>query len=295
MTASTLGDVALAYVAAQAADLAATDPLVRADRPDAVHRMRVAARRLRSVLATYRAVLDPAAGPALRDDLRWLGSALGSVRDAEVMQRRLLVAVDTLPARLVVGDVVSRIGSTLGERRAVALRCAIADLDGDRYRDLRERLDRLCADPPATADAQRRADAALPELLARCGRRVERAGRRAAATTPGPDQDVALHELRKAAKRARYAAESAVPVVGPGAAKVVRRMTALQDHLGAYQDVVVARTVLHELAEQAQIDGQDSFTYGVLAAGDEAHARRLREQTPALLARAVAAAHAVRR
>jgi inorganic triphosphatase YgiF len=44
------GDVVLAYLAAQVAQLRRYDPLVRQDAPDAVHQMRVAARRMRSAL-----------------------------------------------------------------------------------------------------------------------------------------------------------------------------------------------------------------------------------------------------
>ncbi len=45
------------------------DPLVRAESPDAVHRMRIASRRLRSNLATYRPVLDREATDPVLDEL----------------------------------------------------------------------------------------------------------------------------------------------------------------------------------------------------------------------------------
>jgi CHAD domain-containing protein len=283
---TTLGEVAAAYVAAQAEALAVVEPLAREDRPDAIHRMRVAARRLRSALATYRAVVDPAVGTALRDELRWLGGTLGEVRDAEVIQQRLLAAVAGLPHRQVVGDAAERITVVLGARRAAALRVALADLDGGRYLVLRERLDRFATTPPLLPAADAGGAATLPQLLARSGHRVKRAAVRAGAATPGPEQDAALHEVRKAAKRARYAAESAAPVLGGAATRAASRMAAVQDHLGAYQDVVVSLAVLRELAEQAQADGQSAFTYGVLSGGDELRARQLLEQAPVVVRRA---------
>ena len=58
------------------------DPAVRLDADDAVHKMRVAVRRLRSTLATYRRLLDRDVTEPLRDELKWLGGVLGAVRDA---------------------------------------------------------------------------------------------------------------------------------------------------------------------------------------------------------------------
>lgn len=289
MARTTVGEVATAYVAAQAAALAAADPLARADRPDSIHRMRVAARRLRSVLSAYRAVVDPDVAGTLGDELRWLGDSLGQVRDAEVIAHRLLTACAALPHHQVVGDVPGRITAVLGARRAAALRVTLADLDSGRYLALRGRLDRFVAKPPLRSRADAAADDALPRLASRAGRRVERAALRAGAAVAGPGQDAALHDVRKAAKRARYAAESAVPVLGTHADRAARRMAALQDHLGAYQDVVVSRGVLHELASSAQADGQSAFTYGVLSGGDELRGRQLLEQAPLLWRRAIAA------
>ena len=48
----------LAYLREQADRLRRFDPLVRRDAPDSVHQMRVASRRLRSVLPAYRRVLE---------------------------------------------------------------------------------------------------------------------------------------------------------------------------------------------------------------------------------------------
>ena len=58
--------------------------MVRTERPDAVHKLRVAARRLRSITAAVRPVLDRAATDPLRAELKWLGQELSDARDAEV-------------------------------------------------------------------------------------------------------------------------------------------------------------------------------------------------------------------
>ena len=67
--------------------LKSADPLVRRDQPDSVHQMRVAARRLRATLRSFRPILDASATAHLRDELRWLGQVLGAARDGEVLGR----------------------------------------------------------------------------------------------------------------------------------------------------------------------------------------------------------------
>ena len=57
--------------------------------PEAIHQTRVAARRLRSDLQTFKPVLDPVWVRHVRSDLQWLGGQLGLVRDADVLGEHL--------------------------------------------------------------------------------------------------------------------------------------------------------------------------------------------------------------
>jgi CHAD domain-containing protein len=114
-------------------------------------------------------------------------------------------------------------------------------------------------------------------------RKAAKAVRRADAP---PETDLALHELRKATKRLRYAAESARPVTGKSMRCYAKAVKAVQDRLGEHQDSVVARATLVELSEQARRHGEDGFTYGVLHAGEREQAappRRLRQHARSLL------------
>ena len=79
------------------------DPLVRRDAPDAVHNMRVAVRRLRSALATYRPLFVREQTEPVRDELKWLAAELGEPRDAEVMRERLEVMLAEEPPEVVRG------------------------------------------------------------------------------------------------------------------------------------------------------------------------------------------------
>src|SRR4051812_9045557 len=67
------------------------------DRSTGVHDLRVAMRRLRSLLATYRPVFDTAVTEPVRDEMKAASQRLGEARDAEVATDhtdRLLEAAD---------------------------------------------------------------------------------------------------------------------------------------------------------------------------------------------------------
>jgi inorganic triphosphatase YgiF len=76
-------DEVLRYVDGQVHALVDLDPAVRRGLPDSVHRMRVACRRLRSTLRSYRAVLEREVTDPIREELKWLGGELGAERDQE--------------------------------------------------------------------------------------------------------------------------------------------------------------------------------------------------------------------
>ncbi|KKK06674.1 CYTH and CHAD domain-containing protein [Micromonospora sp. HK10] len=256
----------LDYLADQRDALIGNHPGALAGDEDAVHDMRVAVRRLRSTLRTFRGLWDRAESERVRAELSWLGGRLGRVRDVQVMSARLADAVHAEPAELVLGPVPARLAERFAAELAAALDGAHAALGSDRYTDLLRRLDALVEGPPAREPR--------PGWVARRVRRaVTRFDERLDAALAGGDDD-ALHEARKAGKRARYAVEVREPVVGTPAAKLVNRFKDLQDVLGAHQDSVVTRQVLREQALRAYADGENTFTYGLLHARQAGAAER---------------------
>jgi CHAD domain-containing protein len=260
---SPAGDVVLAYLRTQADALKSADPLVRRGRPDSVHQMRVAARRLRATLQSLRPVLAAARTEHLRAELKWLGQVLGAARDGEVMAEGLHDQLAAAPADLVLGPVQASVTEYFAPRSATARRAALRALDSRRYLDLLNELDELLASPPLTEAAAAPA-ATLRQPVARAYRRVDKRIGRALSLTAGPDKNVALHEARKAAKRARYTADVLVPVAGHAARKFSKQMTKIQDILGDHQDSVVAREALRDLGVRAYRAGENAFTYGLL-------------------------------
>jgi CHAD domain-containing protein len=275
---ATAGAVVLAYVHEQAGILRSFDPLVRLDTPDAVHKMRVTARRLRSALQGHRRILDRDATAPLVADLRWLGAELASARDAEVLAVRFTTAVDALPTPEVLGPVAAQLTRRFSREQAQGHTRAVAALDSDRYLRLQERLDTLLTDPPLTRRGRRRATRELPPAI---GKALRRTTARKSDAATGIDRDAALHEMRKAAKRTRYVLEVAEPALGKKTRKLRKRIKDVQSLLGDHHDTVVARPVLRELGAQAHIDGGNGFSFGILHATEQATARHLDDQLTA--------------
>lgn len=273
---STAGAAVLAYLREKRDELVAADPLVRRDEHDAVHRMRVATRRLRSLLRTSRPLLDRAATDPLRAELKHLAGVLGQARDAEVLRDRLAAQVAALPAELVLGPVAERIATSLGGRYRTGHAAVVRELDGERYLALLDSLEALLAAPPLTDRASRPAHTELPRLVAREWRRLA-AVRDAAVATEGEQRTELLHEVRKAAKAARYAAEAVAPVVGKDAARFAARAEAVQEVLGELQDGAVAGAALRELGAVAHLSGENGFTFGLLHGRQSARGERALE------------------
>lgn len=252
--AGTLSGTVARYLDAQFEALVRGDVELRRG-GDVVHPTRVATRRYRSVLRVFGRALDAERAGHLDAELSWFAAALGEVRDTQVLRRHLDDAVDDLPDELVVGPVRARIDSALDAHEEAA-RTALAEVMGSaRYLDLlrdlrswREQLP-LQADGPA-ADVQgylRRAERTL-------GKRLSDAR--------GADRgDETHHRARKAAKRTRYVAELAAPVLGSKARKAGKRAKKLQELFGDRQDNVLAA---HFLQRVGTAPGRNGFTFGLL-------------------------------
>lgn len=278
------GSVFVDYLRQHRDRLLEQDALVRSGEQESVHQMRVAARRMRSVLATYRPVLVGDTPAALTEELRWLGGVLAPARDAQVLQARLDGILREQPAELVRGPVSQRIDTELGAWARDGRSAAQAALGGDRYARLLSALGALVDSPPFDESAARPARTLLPKLLRSDLARVHRRHRVWERTDDPALKEHHLHQVRKAAKRLRYAAESAEPVLVEPATRLAGRAEAVQELLGEHQDTVVARSVLLEVAAHAQAAGEDTFTFGRLHALDEARATAIVAAYPSVLA-----------
>jgi CHAD domain-containing protein len=224
---------------AQFEAIVAHAPGARAGRdPEELHDLRVAVRRLRALLRAGRGLLEPGWGDRLRDELDWLGRALGPARDVDVLLARLEETAAELgePDSRSFEPVLQRVRRERSEARAEMLRV----LRSARYRRLVDTLDEATATPRLRDD---RHD------VTGVARREFRKLRRAVSALPAQPADDELHAVRIRGKRARYAAELAASADGGGASgRFVRKAKELQDVLGQHQDATVAEARLRKLA-----------------------------------------------
>ncbi len=115
-------------------------------------------------------------------------------------------------------------------------------------------------------------------------RKAERKALTRVATATADDDEAALHRARKAAKRARYAAELATPILGrKSAKKKAARFKKMQTVLGEHQDSVVAAETLRTLGARAgTTPGENGFTFGLLYGLELQNARQAREDAARL-------------
>lgn len=265
------GDTVLAHVREQVAQIRAQDLPVRLDAPDAVHKMRVATRRLRSALTTFRPLFDAEVVRPVRNELTWLAGELGAARDAEVMRDRVRAAVEAEIDAAELGPVADVAGTELDAAYRSAHDRVLAELDSDRYHHLLLALDGLIVSPPLTKRAMSASGKVLPGLVARSYAVVRGLVEQAAGKPAGAEREELLHDARKAAKQARYAGESVSVVFGRDAVAFAEAMEGVQEALGEYQDSVLTRERLLQLALHTSSTAA-AFLYGRLHALEGARA-----------------------
>lgn len=252
-------EVLRTVVATHAHHLLLSDVAVRRDLPDSVHQLRVAARRLRSVLQNFESLLDPDWARMLEEELAWLADEMGAVRDTEVLIARLdahaegLGSADALLARSV-------IDSSLIRRLSGARSGALAALRSERHDLLLDDLVQAAREPRFSLEAYLPSEIVLPRLVGRAWRRLVKSVGRLEAD--GDSQE--WHRARIRAKRARYAVEVVAPLLGADVRRFAQRLESVTEILGDHQDASVAQRVLRDLTTEAATTDGATFALGRL-------------------------------
>ena len=248
------------------------DPVMRLDAdPEGVHQARVASRRLRSDLRTFRGQLDPAWALPLREELRWLGEVLGEARDADVLLDRIRGRAEVVPSTEQPG--FAQVTEALVQRRKEAHELLIETLRGERYVRLLDRLVEAARGPEVLSGADLPVRDIVPDLLKGPWEHL-----RSAVREPGRHpSDEELHTIRIRAKRVRYAADAITPLMGKPARRFAEAAAELQTILGEHNDAVVASSWLRSWAAGHR-SGDASFSSGVLAGLELAAAQDARRR-----------------
>ncbi len=224
--------------------------------PEDLHQMRVALRRMRSVLKLSGTLVGDGAEP-VRAELGWLGQSLGEVRDYDVLIGHLREVIADFEVRDQPAG--RRLVSGFVTERAAAKRRLTKALSSARYSTLLREVSLLTRSSAAVSDEPHD----LVTGLAKPHRKLAKAVR--ALPADPPDHD--LHALRIHGKKLRYAAELAQTSAKKKRAKRIKKLIKatrdFQTVLGDHQDAVLAaermRTVL------ATADGEVGFVAGRIA------------------------------
>jgi CHAD domain-containing protein len=267
-------DVIRSSMAGSTIRLVSNDPIVRlGEDPEGVHKARVAARRLRSDLRTFRPLVDRDWAEGLRVELRWLGRLLAPVRDAEVLGARLQERIEGMVGLELASAKVLLDG--LETDRLDARRRLLEGLGSRRYEELVVRLVRAALEPLPRDGRVDRPAVSLGTLMKRPWGKLSRS----AAALGAGSSDGALHATRIETKRVRYGAEALANVFGERASRFASAAEDLQQVLGEHQDAVVAMSWLADRAMEVD-DQAVAFTAGRLAELESSERGRARETWP---------------
>ncbi len=233
---------------------------VRRGVPDSIHQMRVAARRLRSTLSSFKGLVDVEHTRRLRTELSWIAHELGAVRDREVLLDRLTRQAAELSDQTDTETAASVIRLELQQQLETVECNALLALRGSRYRDLIEDLITTIAQPPVTEAASQPAQKLLNVMAQRTWGKLEKGVRSLSLTSP----DTQWHMVRIQAKRARYTADAAATISGKAMCNYARKLATVTDILGDLHDAHVAELFLRELAQSPNVSGRQGLALGRL-------------------------------
>lgn len=204
--------------------------------PEFIHQMRVALRRLRSALRTFRPALPAGFEATVVPPIRALARVLGGARDWDVLAGEIVE-----PAReAFAGDVrLDALDAAVGRARQQAREAARQALATAGHAvfllDLAARLQRIRSAP------------AEEDVAAFAARRLNRLHKKALALAAAAQEadPASLHALRIGVKRLRYAIEFFAPLYrARDAREALESLTGLQDTLGALNDLARAGPLL---------------------------------------------------
>lgn len=278
--ATPLGDALRSIVAAHGAALLAAEAAVRSgDDAVALHTLRVALRRLRSLVRSCRDAWPAERGERALQSLAELGRTCGSCRDHDVMLELVTDGLARLPAALRHGG-----DAALQQLRAQRDAAAATLQHQLRAAEHLQQLDALLADLDAIehdgAAANAPLAAALPHHFAPAIARVRKLVEKLPAELPL----AAVHELRLAVKRLRYLAEEFAELPGHDYARSLAALATLQQALGGVCDAEAAAERLAHTATSTG-DAAQAAVFGALAMWQHHRAGRARSVAQKALAK----------
>jgi CHAD domain-containing protein len=241
---ATVSELAAAALAEAYTQFSANAPAALAEQePEALHQARVGLRKLRLYVHLFRSRIGRRRAEETERELRWVFRLLGELRDLQVFAR------DVLPHATAPKSAAAAFRTRIDHRTATARDALRAMAETARFRDLCNALQTIEQELAQKHDEDR----ARPWLAKRL---VKQRDRLVVKKEDLLAKSADLHRMRKRAKKLRYTADLA-RALGTRHAKRERgfrtALTALQDNLGALNDVRVARALAANERAQASL------------------------------------------
>jgi CHAD domain-containing protein len=258
----TVGEAITAAIRDLVGQFDETERAALAGEPDGVHRHRTTVRRLRNVLRVFRDLFDESAVAKTRAGLREWGTALGVVRDHEVVIEFAAALLREVSPRSPEARIPARLVKPEREAAVAAQRRIVEIHDLERLRQARIRLHAFADDPPLLPAADAPASA-VRQTLVRAAQRVLRRAQCSTRSRQSP------HTLRKRARRLRHAVEAmtAEPpgLFGRRMRRIAKAAHRLQTDLGDQRDALLLVTRIERARVLARRAGEEVLVYDQLA------------------------------
>ena len=239
--------------------LAREDAVRKGEDIEDVHQMRVATRRLRASLQVVEGVYHPKLIRRYRRGLQQIAGSLGAVRDGDVFLEHVTAYHAALPEsdRAQLDPLIAAVSA----ERVQAREQLLAHLQAKRYRKFKHDFATFLTTPGAGT-----LDSPEPGIVERVRdfagsaiwRRYE-LWRAYEVVLPNAESET-LHQARIAGKRFRYTLEFFADALGPHVDQTLAPLIALQETLGALQDVVTARAHIAALGLADDLGAQAYLT-----------------------------------
>ena len=213
----------------QVAELRSWEVQVRDERPDAVHHLRVATRRLRSALSGLEPLLEARPTLALNSELRQVAAVLGGGRDVQAVRVQIGALLGGEDPDPVARRLYTSLAGLIDEADVESWKYTLEQLNRPSYDAFTRSLEHFADMPPWLPAADQAAEEVLRPLLADEWSRFRRSVDRTMQSAPA-DLEHQLHQTRKASKRARYVAESMVVVFGRKAKRLAKALSRCSSH-----------------------------------------------------------------
>jgi triphosphatase len=224
------------------------EPAALADVPDGVHQMRVAVRRLRSVVATMRRMLPSQQYEWASHELKWMADVLGPARNWDVFSSSLLAPVKSA---LLSEQDLSKLCRICEHERQSAHQRASAAIGSRQYTAALLKLSRWFASCSWRNQRVSQQSALLmAPIVTVAPSLIEHRYKKAKKAADGFDRLTLQqrHEFRISIKKLRYSIEFFRDLFdNDKVAEFVQRLKPLQDDVGYVNDVRVAHELLADL------------------------------------------------